>query len=276
MHRLPVFLLCAIAVPLFAADAPPPAAGPPLLAIPEANPLACGADASPSLVTRDFPSGVEATIPAYAAIRVNATGAIEEVLFVHDPIPSLEAQERQSFQKWEFLPPKKGGVPVAGWATIELDLKMDYSRPQITRANVVPVGPQDPVPAAHPERWDQSWLTTAPPLSDLKGAESPEALDQPAIPKRTKWYADRYKGPLAVKLWVEIGENGHATRLAPVDVRDAALLPYLEKAIAKWNFQPARKDGKAMACWSVLDLGGTISYDVDLVRASSIKKSVGP
>ena len=276
MKRIPAILVLSIAVPLFAADAPPPAAAPPLLALPDTNPLACPADSPPAFVTRDFPSGVETTIPAFTAIRVNSAGAIEEVLLVHDPIPSLEAQERQSFQKWEFMPPKKGGVPVAGWATIELDLHMSYSRPQIAKATVVPVGAQDPVPATDARRWDQSWVTTAPALTDLKGAESAEGLDQPALPKRTKWYADRYKGPLAVKLWVEIGQDGRATRIAPVDVKDAALLPYLEKAIAKWTFNPARKNGQAMPCWSVLELGGTISYDVDLIKASSIKKSVGP
>ncbi|HET7453299.1 MAG TPA: hypothetical protein VFL12_11185 [Thermoanaerobaculia bacterium] len=276
MKRVPAILFLSIAVPLFAADVPPPASAPPLLTLPDTNPLACPADSPPAFVTRDFPSGVEVTIPAFTAIRVGATGAIEDVLFVHDPIPSLEAQERQSFQKWEFNPPTKGGAPVAGWATIELDLHISYSRPQIQKATVVPVGAQDPVPAADPRRWDQSWVTTAPALTDLKGAESAEALDQPALPKRTKWYADRYKGPLAVKLWVEIGQDGRATRMAPVDVKDAALLPYLEKAIGKWTFNPARKNGQAMPCWSVLELGGTISYDVDLIRASSIKKSVGP
>ncbi len=273
MKRILAVLGLAVALPLLAADAPE--APVPLLKLPAANPLACGADTPPGLVTRDFPSGIQVTIPEFVAVRVNVSGAIEEILFVHDPIPSLEAQERQSFQKWEFLPPKKGGVPVAGWATIELALKMEYSRPQITRATIVPVTPQDPVPAAHAERWDESWLTSAPPLADLKGAESAESLDQPALPKRTKWYADRYKGPLAVKLWVEIGDNGRALRFAPVDVKDAALLPYLEKAIAKWTFTPARKEGTAITCWGVLELEGTISYDVNLVRAASIKKSVG-
>ena len=264
-----------IALPVFAADAPAPAA-PPLLTIPDANPLACTGDTPPGLVTREFPSGIEVTIPEFVAVRISASGEIEEVRLVHDPIPSLEAQERQSFQKWEFLPPKKGGVPVAGWATIELDLKVEYSKPQIARATLVPVGPQDPIPTPLSERWDQTWLTTAPPVADLKGAESADALDQPALPKRTKWYADRYKGPLAVKFWVEIAENGHATRLAPVELKDAALLPYLEKAISRWTFAPARNQGKAISCWAVLDLGGTISYDVSLARAASIKKSVGP
>jgi hypothetical protein len=237
--------------------------------------MACEAETPSGIATREFPSGVTVTIPEYVAIRVAATGAIEEVLFVHDPIPSLEAQERGSFQKWEFLPPKKGGAPVAGWATVELDLKIDYSKPQITRAAMVPVTAQDPFPTPIVERWDQTWVTTAPPLADLKGAESADALDQPVLPKKTKWYADRYKGPFAAKLWVQISESGHATRLVSVDLKDAALLPYLEKAIAHWNFTPAKRQGQAVACWNVRDLAGTVSYDIDLVRASSIRKSVG-
>jgi hypothetical protein len=206
---------------------------------------------------------------------VAATGAIEEVLLVHDPIPSLEVQQRASFQKWEFLPPKKGGAAVAGWATVELDLKVEYAKPQITRATLVPVTATDPFPTPIVERWDQSWLTTATPLADLKGAESADALDQPALPKKTKWYADRYKGPFTAKFWLEVSETGRAARLVAVDLKDAALLPYIEKAIARWTFTPARRQGQAMACWNVLDLAGTIGYDIDLTRASSIKKSVG-
>ena len=278
MHRALSWVLLAGMLPaLCAAEGPPAApAGQPLLPLPEANPMACENDTAAAIVTRDFPSGVALTIPEYVAIRVAATGAIEEVLFVHDPIPSLEAQERASFQKWEFMPPKKGGAVVAGWATVELDLKFDYSKPQITRAALVPVTAQDPVPVPIAERWDQSWVTNAPPLADLKGAESADALDMPALPKKTKWYADRYKGPLAVKFWVEVSETGRATRLVPVDLKDGALLPYLERAISRWTFTPARRQGQAVACWNVLDLAGTISYDVDLTRAASIKKSVGP
>ena len=276
MHRALFWVLCAGAIRALAADAPPAAPSQLLLTLPEANPIACANDTPPAIVTRDFPSGVTVTIPEFVAMRVNAAGAIEETLFVHDPIPSLEAQERGSFQKWEFLPPKKGGTPAAGWATIELDLKIEYSKPQITRAAVVPVTAQDALPAPIAERWDESWLTTAPPLSDLKGAESAEALDQPALPKKTKWYADRYKGPLSAKFWVEISDAGRATRLVPVELKDGALLPYLEKAISRWTFTPARNQGQAVSCWAVLDLAGTINFDVDLAHASSIKKSVGP
>lgn len=259
---------------MLSAGQTPPAETPALLSLPDANPLACKADTPPALATREFPSGITATIPAFVAIRLSQAGAIEEMQFVHDPIPSLEAQERQSFQKWDFTPPKKGGAPVAGWATIELDLKFEYSRPQIARAALVPVSAQEALPAPIAGRWDEGWLVTAPAPSDLKGAESAETLDQPALPRRTKWYADRYKGPLAAKLWLEISDAGRATRIVPVELKDPALLPYLENAVSRWTFTPARDQGRAVACWSVLDLAGTISYDVSLLRAASIKKSI--
>lgn len=276
MRRALVWFLCAGAIPALAADAPPAAPSSPLLALPDANPIACASDTPPGIVTRDFPSGITVTIPEFVAMRVNTTGAIEETLLVHDPIPSLEAQERGSFQKWEFLPPKKGGAAVAGWATVQLDLKVEYSKPQITRAVVIPVGAQDPLPVPIDARWDDSWLTNAPPLADLKGAEAADAVDQPAIIKKKKWYADRYRGPFSAKLWIEISDNGRATRLVPVDLKDGALLPYLEKAISRWTFTPARSQGQGVACWSVLDLAGTINFDIDLAQAAPIRKSVGP
>jgi hypothetical protein len=280
MHRrLPWVFLAGVLPALCAAQAPPAApaapAGQPLLSLPEANPMACDAETASAIVTRDFPSGVTVTIPEYVALRLAVTGAIEEVLLVHDPIPSLEPQQKASFQKWEFMPAKKGGVAVAGWATVELDLKVEYAKPQITRAALVPVAATDTIPTPIVERWDQSWVTTATPLADLKGAESADSLDQPALPKKTKWYADRYKGPFAVKFWVEISEAGRASRIVAVDLRDAALLPYLEKAISRWTFTPARRQGQPVACWNVLDLAGTIGFDIDLTKASSIKKSVG-
>jgi hypothetical protein len=269
------FLIASSLSGLAAAQTPPSADAPPLLSLSEANPLACKAEGPAALTTREFPSGVTATIPAFVALRINPTGGIEEMEFVHDPIPSLEAQERQSFQKWDFTAPKKGGVAISGWATIELDLKFEYSKPQITRAALVPVSSQEALPPPIAGRWDDGWLKIAPALADLKGAESAEAVEQPALPRRTKWYADRYKGPLAAKLWIEVSEAGRATRIVPVELKDPALLPYLEAAISRWPFTPARDQGKPVSCWSVLDLGGTISYDVTLVRAASIKKSIG-
>jgi len=269
------FLLATAFSAISTAQTPTPPDAPPLLPLSEANPLACKADAPAALATREFPSGITATIPAFVALRINATGGIEEMEFVHDPIPSLEAQERQSFQKWDFTPPKKGGVAIAGWASIELGLKFEYSKPQITRAALVPVSAQEALPAPVAGRWDDTWMATAPVLADLKGAESAESVDQPALPRRTKWYADRYKGPLAAKLWIEISESGRAARIVPVELKDPALLPYLDAAISRWAFTPAQDKGHPVSCWSVLDLAGTISYDVTLVRAASIKKSLG-
>ncbi|MGH9443298.1 MAG: hypothetical protein ACRD16_13605 [Thermoanaerobaculia bacterium] len=245
------------------------------MALPERNPFTCDADAGAALVTRDLPSGVEMTIPEFVSFRIDHTGKIEDTLLVHDPIPSLDPQQMESFKKWEFLPPKKASLAVSGWSTVRLDLKFEYARPQITRAEFVPVTASTPVPAAHPSRWDETWIETAPPLTDLRGAEAVESLDTPPLPRKTKWYADRFRGPFQVKLWVEVSPAGKAARIVPVEVKDPALFGYLKAAIARWNFTPARKASQPVACWGVLDLAGTISYDVSLLRSASIKKSAG-
>ena len=162
-----------------------------------------------------------------------------------------------------------------GWSTVRLDLKFEFSRPQITRADFAPVAASMPIPPAIPGRWDEGWIDTAPPLSDLRGAEPVEQLDVPPLPKKTKWYADRFKGPFAVKLWVEVSPAGKATRIVPVEIKDPALLAYLRTAISRWNFAPARKGTQPVSCWGILDLAGTISYDISLLRSASIKKSAG-
>ncbi len=274
------FLLLVVLRGISSAQAPPAAAPvdpvrPVVLPLPEKNPYACEADSPATIATRELPGGIETTIPEFVSIRLDHTGKIEEVLLVHDPIPSLEPQQRESFKKWEFLPPKKTSLEVRGWSTVRLDLKFEFSRPQITRADFAPVAASMPVPPAIPGRWDEGWIDTAPPISDLRGAEPVEQLDLPPLPKKTKWYADRFKGPFAVKLWVEVSPAGKATRIVPVEIKDPALLAYLKVAISRWSFAPARKGTQPVSCWGILDLAGTISYDISLTRSASIKKSAG-
>ena len=274
-----ILLAC---TPAFAQETAPPARAvdpvkPIVLPLPEKNPFACTAATPPNLSTRDFASGVAVTISAFATVRVNAAGKIEEVLLVHDPIPSLEPQQRESFKKWEFVPARKANAAVpSAWASLRLDLKVEYSKPQVNRLTFVAISESDPIPPPTPSRWDESWSEGAPILADLQGAEGADSLDAPMMPKKTKWYADRFKAPFSAKIWIEVGPTGKATRVIPVELKDGALLPYFQNSISRWNFAPARNESGPAACWGVLDLGGTVSYDVDLVRTASLKKTIGP
>ena len=253
-----------------------PGVGPAVMKLPETNPYACDSDTPPALASREMPSGIEAAVAAYAACRLDPQGRVAEVLLLHDPVPSLAPQVVASLQRWDFVPPKKAGAPVSGWATLRLDLNVEFSRPQITRATFTRVSPEEPLPVPLTDRWDESWIATAPPLKDLRGAEPPETLDLQPLPRKTKWLADRYRGPFPVRLWIEVSPQGKAVRLVPVGLKDPVLLLYLQRAAAHWNFAPASKGGSAVSCWGILDLDGTIGYDVSLLRAASIKKSAGP
>jgi hypothetical protein len=270
MRRLAA-ALCIFAPAALYAQAPPPV----ILTLPDANPFAVVPDTPPTFVTHDFPSGVRERLAEFVAMRLDAEGKVVETIFIHDPIPSLEPQQKESFAKWKFDPPMKGGAPAAGWATIRLDLNLDYSRPSVEKLTFTPIGAQDAIPSAAATRWDDAWLETAPPLKDPGGAYPVEALDTPPLPKKTKWYADRFKGPISLRFWVEAGTSGRALRLVPVDVRDAALIPYFRAALSRWTLVPAHKNNGVVTCWGLLEITGTMSYDIDLAGAASLKKSAG-
>jgi len=247
-----------------------------VMSLPDSNPYACKADRAPQFVTHDFPSGVEARMTGFAAVRLDGAGKVEEVDLVHDPIPSLAAQERESLQRWNYSAPKKGGASVPGWATVSLDFQFEYSRPQVTKISFAKIEAGDPMPVPLKGDWTEAWLAKAPAPSDLKGAQPAESLDAPVQARKTRWSADRYRGTFPVTLWLEISPEGRVSRIVPVTLADPAVLPYLRRALARWTFTPAAEGGKAKACWGVLKIEGTISYDVSLKGAASVKKTVGP
>jgi hypothetical protein len=260
-----------------AASTPKPAPeAPTMLALPDENPYACKADWEPNVVTHDFPSGVESTLNEIVSVRLDGAGKIQEIEFAHDPIPSLEARQRESFAKWDFGAPMKGGAASPGWATLSLDLDIEYSRPQVASLKFTKISAGDPLPTPLPSNWSSSWLATAPPRKDLEGALPPEELDAPVLARKTKWYADRYKGPFPVKLWLRVAPQGRVDRVVPVALADPAVLPYLLRAVGKWTITPAHNGPDAVTCWGLLEIEGTISYDISLKGAASVQKSVGP
>jgi hypothetical protein len=268
-------LLLLVAGPAFGQAVSPSGVGVTSMKLPPGNPYACDADAPPTLVTHEFTSGA-ATLSAVAALRLGADGKVQEVLLVHDPVPSLAPQEISSFQKWEFAAPVKGGAPTAAWATIRYDLKISFSKPQLTRVALGPVTSQEALPKPLSDRWDELWWASAPALADAKGVAPADTLDQPPLPRHTKWYAEHFKGPFSAKIWLEVSPSGRVSRLVPVALKDPALVPYLQNVVGRWILVPARKGTSPVSCWGILELEGTLSYDVSLSGAASVKKSVGP
>src|SRR5512143_231969 len=106
------------------------------------------------------PSFPEITLPAamFAAVRVDPSGKVLQSRIVRDPIPSLAAESRRSFeQRWTFEPATLGGQPVETWASVRLDLQVDV-RPREEQAILTPVTPATPLPA--PLEWgdDTKWF----------------------------------------------------------------------------------------------------------------------
>jgi|PersoiStandDraft_1058852.scaffolds.fasta_scaffold11909_2 hypothetical protein len=270
--RLPAAVFATLIPALLAGQAAP---APTVFPVPSSNAFSCAADSPPTPVTHELRSGLEASIDEFFSVRLDAAGKVQEVLLSHDAIPSLSADVRESLARWEFTAPKKSGAPVAAWATVRADLKIEYSKPQVSRFDFRAVAPGDPLPPPLETVWDESWLGKAPPLADRKGAEPAESLDTPPLPGKTRWRAKSYKGPFSVRLWLEISPSGKITRFVPVELKDPVLLPFLRQTIGRWTFLPAREKGAPVACWGILEISGTTSYDVSLLRAASVQKSIG-
>src|SRR5450759_2763268 len=104
--------------------------------LPTDNPFGVAAEEPPALPPK--PAFPEIVVPAslFATIRVDPTGKVVQSKLVRDPLPSLAAESRRSFeQRWAFDPAVRGGQPVETWGSIRLDLLVDV-RPREEQATL--------------------------------------------------------------------------------------------------------------------------------------------
>jgi len=249
---------------------------PPVIAVeslPSENPFATTVEAPalapPKLVAAD------AVIPTafFAAIRVDPKGNTVAVRRARDPIPSLTAQSQASLLRWRFDPGRKSGQPVETWASLRLDLSAEIDSPKFEQVLLTPITPTTPIPK--PLEWgtDAAWLASVKP-PPIEGTIPTEQLDTPAIPKKQPWSSSSYKGPFAVKFWVEINGAGRIDKAIPISASDPALIAYFRKAMESWLFRPARASGAAASTWNELTLSGQISFSTDLKSTTSLRQSL--
>ena len=265
------------AVPL-SAIAPLRLSDPPSVRIetlPAENPFGLATEAPAALPVK--PALVDQVVeePLYASIRVDRTGKPGASRRARDPIPSLAAETKKSFERWVFEPGRKGGQPVDTWASVRVDLRVEVKSPRVEQIALTAVTPTSPVPVPLEWRPDTTWYETlpgAPRPSD--GSVPVEDLETLAVPKKTKWDADSYKGPFSVRMWVRITAAGRADRAIPLQASDPILLADFRRQIAAWQFRPARLNGQAVDSWAELVIAGQIGYSVDVKQIANLRKSL--
>jgi hypothetical protein len=242
--------------------------------LPAENPFGAAVDEPAALPPR--PPFADSTIPAslFAAVRVDATGKVLAARIVRDPIPSLAAEEKRSFeQRWAFDPALKAGQPVDTWASLRLDLQVEI-HPREEQATLTPVTRATALPV--PFLWgdDARWYEAFKAAPPADGTVLLDVVDTTPNPKRTKWSADSYKGPFSSRFWVKVGASGRIEKSIPIQVSDPVLIPYMRRTISSWTVSPARVKGQAIDSWNELSVSGQLSYSIEIKQINNLHKSL--
>jgi len=241
--------------------------------LPADNPFGVAADEPPALPPKPpFPE-LPVMTSLFAAVRVDPTGKVVTSRLVRDPVPSVAAESRRSFeQRWAFDPAVRAGQPVEAWGSYRLDMQVDV-RPREEQASLTPITPATPIPV--PFEWgdDKKWydsLKAAPPAD---GTVALEQVDSIPNPKKTRWGADSYKGPFSCKFWVHINANGFIDKLIPIQVSDPVLIPYMRKVATTWPMRPARVKSQPIESWGELSVSGQLSFAIDVKQINNLRKT---
>lgn len=242
--------------------------------LPPDNPFGLAAEEPAGLPPK--PPYPESPVPAslFAAVRVDPTGKVVQSRLVRDPIPSLAAESRRSFeQRWSFDPAVKGGQPVDTWASVRLDFQVEV-RPREEQATLTPVTPATPLPVPFVWGEDAKWYEAyhANPLTD--GTVPVEQVDKTPVPKKTKWAADSYKGPFSCRFWIKVSAAGRVEKMIPLQVNDPVLIPYMRRTVPTWTLRPARVKGQPVDSWNELFISGQLSYSIDLKQINNLRKTL--
>ena len=242
--------------------------------LPTDNPFGVAAEEPTALPPK--PAFPQIVVPSalFATIRVDPAGKVVQSRLVRDPLPSLAAESRRSFeQRWAFDPAVRGGQPVETWGSIRLDLLVDV-RPREEQATLTPITPATPLPV--PFEWgdDTKWYDSFKSAPPADGTVPLEQVDTTPNPRKTKWVADSYKGPFSCRFWVRINAAGKIDKLIPIQVSDPVLIPYLRRVATTWQMRPARVKSQPVDSWSELSVSGQLSYSIEVKQINNLRKNL--
>jgi hypothetical protein len=242
--------------------------------LPADNPFGAAVEAPAAFTGKPVFTELAITIPLYAAIRVDRAGKVLDSRRPRDPIPSLSADEKKSFDRWTFDPARKSGQTVETWASVRLDLAAQIRAPKVEQFTLTPVTPTMPIPA--PLEWgsDEAWYQSVRPGSPGEGAVPVEQVDTLPTPKKTRWDADSYKGPFSCRFWTKVNAAGKIERAIPIQVTDPILIGYMRQQMSAWQLRPARIAGQNADSWNELSLSGQIGYTTEIKQIANLRKTL--
>ena len=270
-------VLCAQTAALKPVEALPDPVRPALAEVPYAHPLFLAVDEPPKILERPNPVDLETRVPLVLAARVLETGKVSELAAVEPPLKAFATPLPALAPRWRFAPPKKGGVPVATWATQILELNVSLEKGVFSAFQLEPLRKDDPLAKLFRENGGDDWTARYPAAIDPKdeGAVSVEELDALPVAEKTPWSFDATRQRGRVTALVEVSALGTVSRVLPTGDAEPLLVRWVRESAAKWRLSPGKAGGKPVASWMTLD--ATLDYTIDSAKKKgerSLKKNL--
>src|SRR6266542_447568 len=116
------------------------------LTLPTDNPFGSNVEVPAAMPPKPLFNEFVVAAPVFGTMRVDRTGKVTQSRRIRDPIPSLAADTKKSFDRWVFDPARRAGQPVETWSAIRVDLTIAVRSPKIEQISLTPVMPSTPIP----------------------------------------------------------------------------------------------------------------------------------
>jgi len=236
-----------------------------------AHPFFAALEEPPKVLERPNPVDLETRVPLALTARVLDTGKVSEIAAVEPPLKALLTPLPALAPRWRYAVPRKGGKPVATWATQVLDLQVSLEKPVFTAFQLEPIKKDDPLPKVFRENAGEEWMARYPAEIDPKepDAVSVEELDAPPAAEKTPWSFDATRQRARLTALVEVSALGAVSRILPTGDSEPLLVRWLRESAAKWKLAPGKAGGRGVASWMSLD--ATLDYTVDSAKKKGEK-----
>ncbi len=241
------------------------------------HPFFAALEEPPKLVERPNPADLEVRVPFAVAARVLETGKVSELAAVEPPLKAFLGPLPALAAKWRFAVPKKGGRPVATWATVVLDLAVSLEKGVYSAFSLEPLKKDEPLAKPFREVPLDEALAKYPADLDPKDpdAVSVEELDALPAAEKTSWSFDASRQRARLTALVEVSAQGTVSRVLPTGEVEPLLARWLRDNAAKWKLTPGKAGGRAVSSWMTLD--ATLDYTIDTAKKKgerALKKNV--
>jgi hypothetical protein len=241
------------------------------------HPLFRALDEAPKLAERTNPPDLDTRQPLVLTIHLLETGRVSEAVPVEPPLKGLAAPLGALVPRWRFTPAKKGGQPVATWATYAIDLAISLEKAIFAAFTLEALRKDDPLVPTVRDTFGDAWMTRYPHDIEPKdpAAVSIEDVEVLPTPEKTPWSFDAARVRAHTTALVEVSDQGMVSRFLPTGETEPLLGIWLRQFASKWRFTPALSGGRPVSCWMALD--ATLDYTLDSAKKKServVKKNL--